>query len=225
MLVHVPWEAVPGLAHGFLDATECTPGTQWSQVLRARGITAPIITPRQVHGTRVLWATPPPHDQDADAIVCDQRGLLVGVVTADCVPILLRAPRTPTVAAVHAGWRGAAAGVIAATVMALRQATGRHVDLEAVIGPAVGPCCYQVSTEVRAAFQAGSGAVTDNAWRPDGDRYRLDLRRAARRLLEHERVGVAAVLGPCTACSAAHHSYRRDGAAAGRQLSWIGWPA
>ena len=87
-----------------------------------------------------------------------RRGVAVGVITADCVPALLLAPASGVVAAVHAGWRGAAAGVLEAALDHLRRDFEvAPADVEASLGPAIGPCCYQVGSEVRASFAERSG--------------------------------------------------------------------
>jgi YfiH family protein len=222
VLRHDAWRSSDGVVHGFLERAESGSGS-WRVALAAIGIDVPLVTPRQVHGARVVRVHRPELPGEADALVTSTRGLAVGVVTADCAPILLRAPGGVTVAAVHAGWRGAAAGVVEAGVRALSEASGSRPDaIEAVIGPAIGPCCYQVGREVRDAFEARTGEATAPAWAPDGERFRLDLRAAVRGLLVASGVSAVATVGPCTSCSTGLHSYRRDGAAAGRQLSFIG---
>jgi polyphenol oxidase len=225
VLQHVAWNDVPGLRHGFLDARDCAGAGPWDPVVDRVGIALPVHTARQVHGIVVVDAPVSPRVGDGrppgDAVVSVQRGLAVGVVTADCVPILLLARERGVVAAVHAGWRGAAAGVIEATLARLRAAFAVEPGaVEACIGPAIGGCCYQVGTEVRAAFAAD---LTSPAWRPDGDRYRVDLRHAARILLAAAGVERVDVVGPCTMCGDGWCSYRRDGQNAGRQVSVIGW--
>jgi YfiH family protein len=221
MLTHAPWCARPGLLHGFLGAAECVAGRSWAGVLAGVGVTTPVFAPRQVHGTTVVGAADPHHAPAADASFTSERGRLVGVVTADCVPVLLLDARRELVAAVHAGWRGAAAGILEASLERLRSVGAG--DVEAAVGPAAGGCCYQVGEEVRAAFRERSGDVTAAAWAADGARWRLDLRGAVRALLVTAGVAQVTVLGPCTVCGPGHHSYRRDGDRAGRQLSFIGW--
>ena len=222
MLTHTPWDAVPGLRHGFLDAAECT-AAEWETVLARVGVRLPLALPRQVHGTRVMSAVSAAARPEADALACATPGLLVGVVTADCMPVLLADRRRRVVAAVHAGWRGAAAGVLEAAVEHLRVAFGTRPDeLEAAIGPAVAGCCYEVGAEVVEAFGA-RGDATAPAWTRRGSPRHLDLRIAARCLLEAAGVRSVAVRGPCTACGPGYHSYRRDGARTGRQLSFAGW--
>lgn len=218
MLTHPGWADVPGLRHGFLDRAESASGLA-DAVARA-GAALPLDVPRQVHGTRVVSAGPGERPE-ADGLVVAMPGRLVGVVTADCAPVLLLHRDRRTAAAVHAGWRGAAAGVVEAGLAALGGAAG----VEAAIGPTVGPCCYEVGPEVRAAFEARTGTVTAAAWSasPRPGTLRLDLRRAVALLLEAAGVTSVATLGPCTACTPALCSYRRDGSGAGRQLGFIGW--
>lgn len=223
MLTHAPWNAVPGLRHGFLDAAECA-AADWTTVLTGVGVHLPLALPRQVHGTRAVSVVAAGERPEADALAGAMPGLLVGVVTADCVPVLLADQRRRVAAAVHAGWRGAAAGVLEAALEHLRAAFGATpADLEAVIGPAVGGCCYQVGDEVVEAFRARTGEATAAAWTRRAGRHHLDLRSAARCLLAAAGLGSVAILGPCTACGPGYHSYRRDGARTGRQLSFAGW--
>lgn len=137
----------------------------------------------------------------ADAHVADEPGVGLLVLTADCLPVAL-ADGT-TVAAVHAGWRGLAAGVIA---NAARQLGAGAV---ACIGPGIGPCCYRVGGEVAARFAGYDGAVR-------GDR--LDLAVVCEQQLRAAGVREVRRLGGCTACERERFfSYRRDGAATGRQ--------
>lgn len=221
MLTHPSWGAVERLHHGFLDRRECAGADDWSGVVaRVAGVALPVAVPRQVHGARVVVADHACDRPEADGLVVGPSGRLVGVVTADCVPVLLLDPARRLAAAVHAGWRGVVAGVLGA---ALERLGGLPHALEAAIGPAVGGCCYEVGPEVRRALTAASGDVTAPAWRAGTPRERLDLREAVRLLLAAAGVSRAVVLGPCTICDDRYCSYRRDGAAAGRQLSFVGW--
>jgi len=167
-----------------------------------------------------------------DALVSASADLILTIRTADCVPILLVAPRSRAVAAVHAGWRGALAGVIEEAVGALASRYDATADeVAAAIGPAIGGCCYAFGAEHRERFLARFGAAAEGAWRPaEGDASRgfLDLPALCRVALERAGVRAAAIahLDVCTAEHPAElHSYRRDGANAGRQLSYIGWAA
>src|SRR5205823_488211 len=103
MLTYEPWHAVPGLRHGFLGRSN---GDGWDAAVAREGVHLPVRTARQVHGTRVeIAAAGPAHA--ADGLVTATPGQLVGVVTADCMPVLLVDRGRRVAAAVHAGWRGA----------------------------------------------------------------------------------------------------------------------
>lgn len=168
---------------------------------------------RQVHGAKVLAARPG-ECGEGDAQVTAVAGLALAVVTADCVPVLIAAG--DRVAAIHAGWRGFVAGVIAATLDEL----GDSRRAIAWIGPAIGPCCYEVGEEVAVPVAARSTAAVLTA----GGRGRphLDLPLAVEIELARRGVGEIRRLSLCTACHPELlESYRRDGAAAGRNRSLI----
>jgi YfiH family protein len=148
-----------------------------------------------------------------DALLENTPGAVVAVKTADCIPLLLVDPGHRAVAAVHAGWRGTVAGIAQRAVAALGAQFGsRAGDLHAAIGPAIGKCCYEVGPEVAARFGV------------DG-RAHIDLAETVRRQLEAAGVGGQRIYmsGLCTQCRAGEfHSFRRDGAAAGRLYSFVG---
>ena len=85
MLTHAPWDAVPGLRHGFLGAAECAAAPGWETVLARVGVRVPLALPRQVHGRRVVNATSAGVQPEADGLASTTTGLLIGVVTADCI--------------------------------------------------------------------------------------------------------------------------------------------
>ncbi len=142
--------------------------------LRAAGIPSyPLVTVRQTHSSVVAEAREDlSADTEADAIVATKAGLLVAVKTADCVPILLGDPVAGVSAAVHAGWRGAAANILGEAVRALTQAGADPRRLMAAIGPAACGKCFEVGPEVAEQFAALGSA---DALTPSGDRSRLDI--------------------------------------------------
>ena len=178
---------------------------------------------RQVHGATVvdldtLPVTPRALPPEADAALARSPGRVAAILTADCVPVLLAAADGSAVAAAHAGWRGLAGGVLAATVAALEQDAGKLI---AWIGPCIGPQAYEVGEEVRSALcGADSGAA--EAFRASRQgHFFADLPRVARRQLE--RLGVSRVHGgtECTSRDATRYfSHRRDGQC-GRQATLI----
>ena len=128
-----------------------------------RGMPPPrdVVRPAQVHGIDVARVRDGGAEPaEADAIIAVRPGRCVGVVTADCVPLLVASEDGAAVAAIHAGWRGLAAGVIERGIAALREHTGRA--LFAVIGPHIGPCCYEVDAPVVDALRSRfDGAVRE----------------------------------------------------------------
>lgn len=169
----------------------------------------------QVHGSEVVKADSP-HTRMADAAWTDERGVVCAVMTADCLPILLCNRLGTRVAAVHAGWRGLAGGVVEAAVAALATP-----DLIAWLGPAIGREAFEVGDEVRWAFIERLGDDCGNAFRPANGKWRADLYALARQVLN--RVGIAAVYGGeyCTHSDPTRFfSYRRDGQT-GRMASLI----
>src|SRR2546430_8775237 len=143
MLTYASWAAVPGLAHGFLGRDACAGAAGWDAVVARAGFPLPVVTARQVHGTRVETAAPGP-TREADGLITATAGQMVGVVTADCMPVLLIDRQRRVAAAVHAGWRGAAAGGIEAAGAELRATFEVAPQApEAVNRPAPGARCYE----------------------------------------------------------------------------------
>jgi hypothetical protein len=195
------------------------------RVLAASG--APIMyLAAQVHGARVIEVRAGDDAatvarQEADGVCAAVAGIAVGVYVADCVPVLFADPSTGAVAAVHAGWRGTVAGVLPAAVAAMAAAFGsRPEDLCVALGPAIGPCCFEVGPEVAAVFPADTVIA-----RPDRKPH-VDLRRAQQ--LQLLAAGVTAIDagGPCTMCDPAgrFYSYRRDAGHTGQHVGFISVP-
>nr|WP_232470538.1 peptidoglycan editing factor PgeF [Methylococcus sp. BF19-07] len=161
---------------------------------------------RQVHGNAAVEAGREA-EPEADASYTWNVGVVCAVMTADCLPVLLCTRDGAGVAAVHAGWRGLAGGVIEQAVAALGAS-----DLLAWLGPAIGPEAFEVGDEVRAAFLA-QDAESDAAFRPgDNGRWLADIYRLAR--LRLRRLGIRDVHGGgwCTyGDESRFFSYRRDG--------------
>ncbi len=118
-------------------------------------------------GTRLQWTFKP--RTKGDALITRQRGVALAISTADCVPLLFYDPVVQAIGVAHAGWRGTARGIAAATVAAMSEQFGsRPADIRAGVGPSIGPCCYEVSTEVRELF-LGQRAFEEM---PTEERYR-----------------------------------------------------
>jgi YfiH family protein len=158
-----------------------------------------------------------------DAAIARRPARICAILTADCLPVLLAARDGSAVAAVHAGWRGLAGGVIAATVGALALPPG---ELIAWLGPCVGAERYEVGVEVRAALLASEPRAAGAFRRNERGRFLADLARIARIQLEGLRVPAVYQADACTQSDEARYfSHRRDGRT-GRQASliWLAGP-
>ncbi|HEX7085663.1 MAG TPA: polyphenol oxidase family protein [Vicinamibacterales bacterium] len=221
-LAHVPhgWTAKP------LRLRPPEPD-EWAQVAGVAGVEPKaLVHLRQVHGAAVHVVDGPAAAgmrPEADIAVTASGTFAVAVQVADCVPLLVAGRRA--VAAAHAGWRGTAANVAGTAIEALVRLGEDRRDLHAAIGPSIGPCCYEVGDELADRFaEAGWRDVLDRWFTRPGSERHLDLWTANRDQLIAAGVPAAQVhaSGLCTRCHGAwFHSYRREGAAAGRMAGFI----
>ena len=175
---------------------------------------------KQVHGDRVVEASDATPETEADALWTEQAGLAVGVRTADCLPVLIEDPRG-RVAAVHAGWRGVLAEIVARTIEQLVARGAKVNELKGAIGPCIQRCCFEVDGDLPARFTAafGSGVLAPRG----GSKPHLDLPYAVKQTLTRLGVpaGHMAVLPQCTSCDERFFSHRRERGITGRHLSFI----
>lgn len=190
-----------------------------------------LLTVQQVHGSDILLIDEPNPDLshflgvECDAIITDQPGIMIGILVADCFPVLLFDPARRVAAVVHVGWRGAAAGLLGKTVKAMQNSFGcRPEQIAAAIGPGIGAHRYEVDRPVRDAFRIGAGDWEKIAEEVALGKWHLDLKRScqlqlAAAGLEPTRVEAAA---ECTCChKELFFSYRRDSGKTGRQIGFI----
>jgi hypothetical protein len=188
-----------------------------------------LTTVRQVHGDRVFIVDASSPDDlsktPCDAIITDRPGIALGVLTADCVPILAFDPEGPSIAAIHVGWKGTALDLPGKVVAVMARRFGVYPEnLRAAIGPSIGPCCYEVDEAVHAAFLRRGNLWKNWAHDSGEGRWQLNLAKANRDLLRaaglHETNIVSIDL--CSCCERAlFFSFRREKGATGRQISWI----
>jgi purine-nucleoside/S-methyl-5'-thioadenosine phosphorylase / adenosine deaminase len=268
------FDDLPWLAHAFSTraAGDLAEPAERRRFVQAAACNAmPLVTLHQVHSAMVRVAGAMPGDSRGsplragatdlprhsaprgDALLAAQPGLLIGIKTADCLPVLLVDRRLRVVAAVHAGWRGIARRIVQKTVGELRRSFDCDPsDLLAAIGPGIQACCFEVGPEVLQEFacqftDADQFCKSDSpdpalTMLPrqvmsgnhglmrtlDADRGRIDLAEAVRRQLLAAGVSNAHIhnSGLCTACNLDRfYSYRREKDAAGRMLAVIGVPA
>ena len=183
--------------------------------------------PQQVHGAavQVVNRVEPGvvRGEPGDAVWTDRRGVAVGVLTADCVPLLLTTENGDFVGAIHAGWRGLYGGIIGRAIERItRLFCCRPFDLLAAIGPAIGPEQYEVSRELAQQFLTDRPELRGVLWPEKRKKPRLDLRTMALNDLLHNEVSRENIelVGPTTDDERCF-SHRRDKGRTGRQLSAI----
>jgi YfiH family protein len=202
------------------------------------GCDAELVTVRQVHGTLVKAVKATEQGLrtedggavvEADGLMTDVPGVILGIQVADCVPVLLVDTRRRVVAALHAGWRGTAAGMAERGVADIRREYGSGLeDLMAAVGPSIGACCYAVGDEVRRKFEVRYADGADLFTVSEGGMH-LDLAEANRRqmIAAGLRAEHVSVVGECTACARVdgrrkYFSHRAEQGFTGRAMGMIG---
>lgn len=231
-----------GVSTGIYASLNCGPGSSDLPASvaenRSRGVDmvglgrAPLVTCSQIHSADVVRAQAPwdtASAPKADALVTDQPGLVLGVLTADCAPVLFADESAAVVGAAHAGWKGAAGGVIESTIAAMVELGAKPETIHAAVGPCIAQASYEVGPELRDAVLAAS------AWAealfiasPDtAGHFCFDLPGYVAGRLTRLNLGRVEILGLDT-CSDSQRffSYRRTthkgGGDYGRQISLIG---
>lgn len=210
-----------GVSRGIYESLNCGPGSgddpEAVAANRAAAVAglglgaAPLATARQVHGDRAVRVdAPPERPPRTDGLVTATPGLVVGVLTADCAPVLLADPEAGVVAAAHAGWRGAAGGILEAVVAAMVESGATAARIRAAIGPCIGPDSYEVAADMRAAVlrrDPGAKARFRAGARPG--RWLFDLPGYAADRLAAAGAGHVEATGGDTLADARFFSYRR----------------
>jgi polyphenol oxidase len=214
--------------------------------------TTPLVTLRQVHSNIVLIAGASENDRPCkgDGLMTNEPGLLIGVQTADCIPVLVADKKRKVVAAFHAGWRGTVKRIVEMGIGRMRLEFGsRPEDLLAAIGPGIGPCCYAVGEEVLTEFEsqfAYSSELFSEVYDTDPVRTKYPMLFLTQRAPGHSPIGPSLhvnlmeanrrqlldaglkpasiqIVGGCTSCQPAmFFSHRTSKGRSGRMLSVIG---
>jgi YfiH family protein len=190
-----------------------------------------VVTMQQVHGDNLIEVKDKKMKEagEADGLVTAESDIYLGVLTADCVPILIIAPKQRLAAAVHAGWRGTLAGIAEKAVANFKSNYNVGAEeLEVALGPSIGVCCYEVKEDVTGPLMKKWGSLTTPSVAVrDGKSY-VNLRRLNRDILRHAGVPGKQLfeIGPCTSCATEEfYSYRKQGGETGRQMGIVGWMA
>jgi len=229
------WKKDGKIAHGFgmrSQGGERSMRKDWlEKAVRENEQVFPLVSLRQVHGDRVVifngniqkveevWR------EEGDSLITQSSGLALGVFTADCLPIFLYDPKKRAIGIVHAGWRGTARGVTGKAVEKMKTAFQcQSADIHAAMGPCIGPCCYEVDSPVKKAFEEG-GIPWELIAQPRGEKkWSLDLHLANSLLLQAAGVREEdiEILKFCTSCQReTFYSYRKGDKTQGRQLNFI----
>jgi len=202
-------------------------------LLQNAGAFETLITVKQIHSHNLLQISrfdlslPVSERIRCDGIICDRPGVLIGIKTADCFPILLFDPEARVVAALHSGWRGTIQKIASHGVNRMVSVfNARPERIKAAIGPGVGTCCYGVDEHLAEEFNEAFGSET--VGRSRRGETSLDLAAAIKKdllsagLVEENISSIKF----CTSCSTEHefYSWRHDGGRTGRLLSCIGIP-
>lgn len=210
-----------GASSGIFAGLNCGPGssdqraavaTNRARVAEAMGVApARLLSLHQIHSTEVVVAGPDGWSErpKADAAVTREPGLALGVLTADCAPVLLSDPEAGVVGAAHAGWRGALDGVIEATIAAMIRLGARTATMRAAVGPTISQRAYEVGPDFFERFRVEEAGYERFFVPGSGDRLRFDLPGFVLQRLREAGVD-ADWIGHCTySDSARFFSFRR----------------
>ena len=244
------WQNYPGLLHGFMgrrggksvgryaglnlsyrvgDDNKIVSQNVCDMKLAVGIHDGKVVTMQQVHGDHIIEITDKKLKEagEADGMVTAESGVYLGVLTADCVPLLFIAPKQRLVAAVHAGWCGTLAGIAEKTVGLFQsQYDIAASELEVALGPSIGVCCYEVKDDVAGPLMKKWGSLTTPSIAVKDGKSFINLSRLNRDILREAGVPGKQLfqIGPCTRCAAEDfYSYRREGGETGRQISVVGW--
>jgi YfiH family protein len=183
----------------------------------------------QVHGNVVHAATRDTAGlrPAGDGIVTAEPGVMVGIFTADCVPILLVDSKRKIAGALHAGWRGVIADIADAGARSMVQLGARASEIRAAMGPSIGQCCFEVDAELGERFGREIAGARNHTRAGRPGKAFIDLRAVVRDQLEHAGLVAAniASIGPCTRCASERFFSRRaaGGKTTGLQMSFVGF--
>lgn len=227
-------DLLAGLRHGFFSrrggassgvyaGLNCGPGSNDQReavaMNRARVADALGVPPtrllslHQIHSTDVVVASPEGWTERprADAVVTDRPGVALGILTADCAPVLFHDPQAGVIGAAHAGWRGALDGVLEATLEAMEGLGARSTRIRAAVGPTISQRAYEVGPEFLERFLAEEAGYARFFAPGHGDRFRFDLPGFVVTRLRVAGVAEAGWIGACTHSDPARFfSYRRS---------------
>jgi polyphenol oxidase len=210
-----------GIVHGF-----CTKTSPWKLLdKRVRNdflgafLLSDIVIMNQEHGDVVHTITNGMRPERGDGVILAQRNVAGIIKTADCLPIILCDVSVPAVSIIHSGWRGTARKILLQAIAGMERVGAKRANITALVGPSIGPCCYEVKVDVASAF-LGAG-FPPSILQSRKDSLFLDIKEANLWLLETACVTRVYDLALCTQCGESlFHSYRR-GDVGMRQINFV----
>jgi polyphenol oxidase len=210
-----------GIVHGFMTKSSdsiITDERQRQEFMNMFSATA-VIVMQQQHGEKVHPIENGERPLVGDGLLLMEKGAIGVIKTADCLPVILFDSERPMAAIVHAGWRGTARKITEKALQRMLALGAKRDGIEAIIGPGIGPCCYEVGAEVVAEFRKAD--FEEDVFTKRGVSVFLDLKKANRELIEGKGIREIHDVNLCTACRQdLFFSARRD-VHAGRQVNFV----
>jgi polyphenol oxidase len=218
---HLPEIEQAGIVHGFMtrssDGIIINPAER-RRFVQALGASDSIIM-QQEHGDEVHVVQNGERPAVGDGLLLIEKRVVGVIKTADCLPVILYDPAVPMAAIVHAGWRGTVRRITEKALRHMVALGAKPERMGAIIGPGIGPCCYQVGVEVVADFQrSGFG---EHLFTERGGGLFLDLKRANRDMVEAEGIARIDDVGLCTSCRQDLFFSARNDKKAGRLVNFV----
>lgn len=207
---------ITSVAHGFSTRMlgDARSETIRAEMMRTQGLEDRVVSRgKQVHGAHVeiITSETSSYVDNTDALVTSTEGITLGVVTADCVPIILLDPQQHIAGAIHAGWKGIVAGVIEQTIRVMHKEGADPSRILVSIGPHISACCYSVPFE--RARQFSDMFLNETVAVQKGTEWYVDIGKASRIMLMKSGISESHIdaVAPCTSCrNDQFYSYRKD---------------
>lgn len=218
---HVPGLEQKGIKHGFFTAqspSHVLQGDEKAEFLGVFGLNDFVIM-KQEHGVDIHVIQDGYRPISGDGLIITSRDIAGIVKTADCLPIIMCGMDRPVVSIIHAGWRGTAKKI---TKKAIDKMSGLGVNrkrITAILGPSIGPCCYEVKNDVRNVFT--EEGFSDNIFKRKNDILFLDIRQANMEILNNEGIEDIYDIDLCTQCSRDIFNSYRGGEKEKRQINFV----
>jgi purine-nucleoside/S-methyl-5'-thioadenosine phosphorylase / adenosine deaminase len=220
--------ATLNLSHFVGDETQAV-NENWARLRSQVPALEQVVRVNQVHENSVVAVRREPVAirARADGMVTREAGVMLGIYTADCVPILMIDEKRKIAGALHAGWRGIVADIVGNGVRALMSLGAHPEDIQAALGPSIGPCCFEVDARLGDVFESAIEGSERHTRAGKPGKVHLDLRGIVR----DQMLGAGMVeskitaVGPCTKCESERFFSRRaaGGVTTGLQMSFVGF--